>query len=252
LAPVGALAFVTTEVPLATLNVRVATGNYQKQDGTIGQYAGSSSQTMTASATNYLYLDLTNSGNLVVNTTGFPATAHVRLATVVAAVSTITSITDARVAFKVIGAFADGVNLTFGTLVGTQNATAANQKLAFFGKTPVVQPTMGAATAGTRLHKQRTSDAQRSMRRRQSFGAGKLAKSSAAIRVCRFPICQPWAASLLSGGQTHPNFPNCCKGLAEILKEAGIAQPNLFAVLYFDDCLFKLQWHRNLWTWGNH
>jgi hypothetical protein len=149
LAPVGALAVITTEVPSATLNVRVAAGNYQKQDGTIGQYAGSSSQTMTASATNYLYLDLTNSGNLVVNTTGFPTTAHVRLATVVAAVSTITSITDARVAFSVIGAFADGVNLTFGTLVGTQIGTAANQKLAFFGKTPVVQPTMGAATAGT-------------------------------------------------------------------------------------------------------
>ena len=30
---------------------------------------------MTASATNYLYLDLTNSGTLVVNTTGFPTTA---------------------------------------------------------------------------------------------------------------------------------------------------------------------------------
>jgi hypothetical protein len=149
LAPVGALAVITTEVPSATLKVRVAAGNYQKQDGTIGQYAGSSSQTMTASATNYLYLDLTNSGNLVVNTTGFPATAHVRLATVVAAVSTITSITDARVAFNVIGAFADGVNLTFGTVTGTQIGTAANQKLAFFGKTPVVQPTLGAATAGT-------------------------------------------------------------------------------------------------------
>ena len=149
LAPVGALAVVTTEVPSATLNVRVATGNYQKQDGTIGQYAGSSSQTMTASATNHLYLDLTNSGNLVVNTTGFPTTAHVRLATVVAAVSTITSITDARVAFNVIGAFADGVNLTFGTSVGTQIGTAATQKLAFFGKTPVVQPITGAATAGT-------------------------------------------------------------------------------------------------------
>jgi hypothetical protein len=149
LAPVGALAVITTEAPSATLNVRVAGGNYQKQDGTIGQYAGSSSQAMTASATNYLYLDLTNSGNLVVSTTGFPATAHVRLATVVAAVSTITSITDARVAFNVVGAFADGVNLTFGTVTGTQIGTAANQKLAFFGKTPVVQPTLGAATAGT-------------------------------------------------------------------------------------------------------
>ena len=39
LAPV-ALAVVTTEVPSATLNVQVATGNYMKQDGTIGTYAG--------------------------------------------------------------------------------------------------------------------------------------------------------------------------------------------------------------------
>jgi hypothetical protein len=59
---------------------------------------------MTASATNYLYLDLTNSGALVVNTSGFPTTAHVRLATVVAGAQTIASIADARVAFNVIGA----------------------------------------------------------------------------------------------------------------------------------------------------
>ena len=104
---------------------------------------------MTASATNYLYLDLTNSGALVVNTSGFPATAHVRLATVVAGTTTITSITDARVAFRVVGSFVDGVNLTFGTATGTQIGTATNQKLAFFGKTPIVQPTLGAATAGT-------------------------------------------------------------------------------------------------------
>ena len=144
-----ALAVVTTEVPSATLNVHVAAGSYLRQDGTIGTYAGSVSQAMTASATNYLYLDLTNSGSLVVNTSGFPTTAHVRLATVVAGVTTITTITDARVAFNVIGSFVDGVNLTFGTSTGTQIGTAASQKLAFFGNTPIVQPTMGAATAGT-------------------------------------------------------------------------------------------------------
>lgn len=149
LAPVGALAVVTTEVPSATLNVHVAPGNYLKQDGTIGTYARSASQPMTASATNYLYLDLTSSGNLTVNTSGFPTTAHVRLATVIASASTITTITDMRVAFRVIGSYADGVNLTLGTAVGTQIGTAANQKLAFFGKTPIVQPTLGAATAGT-------------------------------------------------------------------------------------------------------
>jgi hypothetical protein len=149
LAPLGALAVVTTEVPSATLNVHVAQGTYLEQNGTIGTYAGSPSQSMTASATNYLYLDLTNSGTLVANTSGFPTTAHVRLATVVAGASTITSISDARVAFHVLGSFVDGVNLTLGTLTGTQIGTAANQKLAFFGQTPVVQPTLGAATAGT-------------------------------------------------------------------------------------------------------
>jgi hypothetical protein len=149
LAPVSALAVITTEVPSATLNVHVAAGSYIKQDGTIGVYAGCTSQAMTASTTNYLYLDLTNSGALVVNTSGFPATAHVRLATVIAGTSSITSVADARVAFYVIGSFGDGVNLTLGTVTGTQIGTATNQKLAFFGKTPIVQPTLGAATAGT-------------------------------------------------------------------------------------------------------
>jgi hypothetical protein len=149
LAPVGALAVVTTEVPSATLNVHVAAGSYLKQDGTIGTYAGAVSQPMTPSTTNYLYLDLTNSGVLVINSTGFPPTAHVRLATVVAGPSSITSITDTRVAFHVVGSFADGVNLSLGASTGTQIGTAANQKLAFFGQTPVVQPTLGAATAGT-------------------------------------------------------------------------------------------------------
>ena len=149
LAPVGALAVVTTEVPSATLNVHVASGSYLKQDGTIGTYPGAVSQPMTPSTTNYLYLDLTNSGVLVINSTGFPSTAHVRLATVVAGSSSITSITDARVAFHVVGSFADGVNLSLGASSGTQIGTAANQKLAFFGQTPVVQPTLGAATAGT-------------------------------------------------------------------------------------------------------
>jgi hypothetical protein len=149
LAPVGGLAVVTAEVPSATLNVHVAAGNYVRQDGTVATYAGSVSQAVTASATNYLYLDLTNSGALVVKMSGFPTTAHVRLATAVAGPTTITSITDARVALDVAGSFVDGVNLTFGTATGTQIGTAANQKLAFFGKTPVVQPTLGAAAAGT-------------------------------------------------------------------------------------------------------
>jgi hypothetical protein len=148
LAPVAALAVVTAEVPSATLNVHVSAGHYLKQDGTIAAFAGSASQALAASSTSSLYLDLTSSGALVASTTGFPATAHVRLATVVTGATTITSITDARVAFPVAGPFVDGVNLTFGTVTGTRIGTAANQKLGFFGNTPVVQPTLGAATAG--------------------------------------------------------------------------------------------------------
>jgi hypothetical protein len=149
LAPVGSLAVTTTEAPSASLNVKVAAGAYRKQDGTIGTFAGVSSQAMTVSATNYLYLDLTSSGSLTVNTTGFPSTAHVRLAVVIAGDGTISGITDNRVAFSVIGSIADGINFTFGTNTGTQVGTAPNQKLAFFGKTPIVQPTLGAATAGS-------------------------------------------------------------------------------------------------------
>lgn len=101
----GALYTQETEDPSTTLHVAISPGNYQKQDGTIGTYAGTTSVTTTASTTNYLYLDLTASGVLVVNTTGFPTTAHVRIATVNSGSSSINTIADARVAFQVIGSF---------------------------------------------------------------------------------------------------------------------------------------------------
>src|SRR5271165_4961315 len=120
LAPVSGLAVTLHEIPSTSLNVAVAAGNYLQQDGTISTYAGSASTAVTTATTNYLYLDLTASGALTVNTTGFPTTAHVRLAKVVAGASTITSIADQRVAFAVLGSFLDGVNFTFGTTTGTQ------------------------------------------------------------------------------------------------------------------------------------
>lgn len=79
----------------------------------------------------------------------YPATPHIRLATVVAGATSITSIADNRKCFVACGAWADGMNITLGTATGTQIGTAATQKLGFFGHTPAVQPTMGAATAGT-------------------------------------------------------------------------------------------------------
>jgi hypothetical protein len=147
LAAVGGLCVTLTEVPSASLNIKVAAGNYVQQDGTIGTYAGTSSQAITLSSTKVLYLDLTASGALTV-AASYPTTAHVRLSTVVAGASTITSITDNRQCFPTVGTVLDGVNWTFGSTTGTKIGTATTQKIGFFNKTPIVQPTMGSATAG--------------------------------------------------------------------------------------------------------
>src|SRR5271157_3657238 len=66
LAPVGALAVITTEFPSASLNVHVAAGQFVKQDGTIGTFAGASSQGLSSNLTRYLYLDGTNSWVLTI------------------------------------------------------------------------------------------------------------------------------------------------------------------------------------------
>jgi hypothetical protein len=147
LSPIGGLCVTLHEVPSTTLNVAVSAGNYVKQDGTVATYAGTASQAITASTTKVLYLDLTSSGALTV-AASYPATAHVRLATVVVGSGSITSITDNRQVFDVCGSVLDGTNWSFGTTTGTQIGTATSQKIGFFGKTPIVQPTMGSATAG--------------------------------------------------------------------------------------------------------
>ena len=148
LAPIGGLAVTTTEIPSASLNVAVAAGSYITQSGAIGMFPGSASHAIATNATQVLYLDLTNSGALTV-AASYPATPHVRLATVAGGPSTITSLTDNRQCFNVVGSWADGVNITVGTATGTQIGTASNQKLGFFGTTPTTQPKMGAATAGS-------------------------------------------------------------------------------------------------------
>jgi len=139
LAPVGGLAVTMKELPSTSLNVAVAAGNYVQQDGTVGTYAGTSSQAITASTTKVLYLDLTSSGALTVGAS-YPATAHVRLATVVAGSSTLTSVTDNRQCFDVCGSVLDGINWSFGTTTGTKIGTATTQKIGFYNATPIVQP----------------------------------------------------------------------------------------------------------------
>jgi hypothetical protein len=147
LAPVGGLCVTTAELPSTTLHVHIAGGQYVKQDGSVGTYVGAGSYTVAGSSTTVLFLDGT-SGWTLNSGASYPATAHVRLATVVATASTITSVTDNRQAFTVCGSIADGVNIPLGTTTGLQIGTTAAQKLGFMGATPAVQQTGGAATAG--------------------------------------------------------------------------------------------------------
>ena len=147
LSPVGGLCVTAKEQPSTTLNVAVAAGQFVQRDGTIGTYAGTPSQAIPAGTTKVLYLDLAAAGALTV-ATSYPTTPHVRLATVVAGATSISSIADNRQSFPVCGSWADGMNLTFGTATGTQIGTSSTQKLGFYGATPIVRPTMGAATAG--------------------------------------------------------------------------------------------------------
>jgi hypothetical protein len=166
LAPLGGLSVGLAENPSASLNVKVSAGSYRKADGTVGTYAGTSSQATTTATTNYVFL--TDAGVLTVNTTGFPATSHVRLATVVAGATTITSITDARISLASLGVtvylalsggtFADAggvVTVGTGTTNGTKIGGSAADKIGYWGAGPVVQPSgasqaaLGASTAAT-------------------------------------------------------------------------------------------------------
>jgi hypothetical protein len=121
LGPVGALAVTTHEQPSSTLHVDVAAGKFIKFDGTVGTYAGVSNQAITLSTTKTLYLDGTAAWALVVGSS-YPSTPHVRLATVVAGGSTITSITDDRQCFPAVGSTVvtdtDGATITFDLSTG--------------------------------------------------------------------------------------------------------------------------------------
>jgi hypothetical protein len=143
-----------SEDPSASLNVRVAGFTYMTAAGTLGTFAAVASTTLTASATSYLFLNASYA--LTVNTTGFPTTPHIRLAVAVTGLTTISSISDARVYLEPVlapslllagGAMADGATIAAGSSTGLQIATATTQKLGFFGKAPAVQPALGVATA---------------------------------------------------------------------------------------------------------
>ncbi len=147
LAPLGGLAVTTHEQPSSTLHVDVAAGTFVDQSGAVQTYAGVSNQAITLSTTKTLYLDGAAAWALVVGSS-YPATPHVRLATVTAGATTITSITDNRQSRAAAGSIAEGTVWTLGTATGLKIGSGSTEKLGFYGATPVVRPTMGAATAG--------------------------------------------------------------------------------------------------------
>lgn len=157
---VPAEALVTPGAVSASLNIGVTPGAYRKSDGTVIDYAGSSSFGLTASTTNYVFLS--DTGTLTANTTGWPASFHVRLAEVLAGTSTLTTITPFRLSGVSAGVnnntvylalaggtFSDGsgvVTVGTGTTNGTMIGATAADKIGFNGKTPIAQPS-GAAQA---------------------------------------------------------------------------------------------------------
>lgn len=155
---IGTLAVAQTEVPSASLNVKVSAGTYYKANGVLNTYAGTASIAMTASQTNYVYL--TDAGVLTVNTTGFSTLVNsVPLAKVVTGLTTITTVTDQRLGVEsngitnylllAGGTFADTIGVVVvetGTTNGVRFGGSVGSKVGFWGVAPVVQP-LGAAQA---------------------------------------------------------------------------------------------------------
>lgn len=136
----------TAQVPSTSLSVNVAPGQFTKQGGSLVTYAGTTIAA-TASATSVLYLDGTASWVATV-AASYPTTAHLRIATIVAGASTITSITDNRQSFTPSGAWFDGTIINVGATTGLQLGSASTQKIGFMGATPISQLTFGVKTAG--------------------------------------------------------------------------------------------------------
>ena len=164
LAPIGGLCVTPLEVPSASLNVRVAPGRTRSATARWGPSRARHRSHSGAGQTSVLYL--TDAGTLSASTGGYPATAHVRLATVVTGAAAITSLSDDRVVCSVVGtdalpylplaggALGDGANLALGTAAGTRIGTSTTQKLGFWNAPPVARPgpyTQGYAVSSRTL-----------------------------------------------------------------------------------------------------
>jgi hypothetical protein len=155
----GGLCCSLTEVPSSSLNVKVAPGRFRKADGTLNTFAGSSSQALTASATNSVYL--TDAGVLTVSTAGWPTVFHVPLAVAVCGTGTVTSLTDSRVPLVSCGAGLSTLFLSLspadsaGVVVvqtggtnGVQIGSTFTDKVGFWGHAPAVVQTVTGSRGG--------------------------------------------------------------------------------------------------------
>ncbi len=147
-AAIGLLAVTPTEIPSATLNIRVTAGSFVSANGTVGTFAGVASYALPASTTTYLWL--TDSGMLSSSST-IPTTAHVPLAHVVTGPTTVVAVVDERVGPKTCGTGLGFVLKAGDTMTGTLTVQAtgatspvlivnpAGPSIGFFGVTPATQ-----------------------------------------------------------------------------------------------------------------
>jgi hypothetical protein len=145
---IGSLLVTPTEVPSASLSVRVTSGSYIKADGTVGTYSGVSSYGLPASST--LALWLTDSAVLSASGT-FPTTAHVRLATIVTGLASVQSIVDERIGLQTccagqsppavgsVGTSTMPTNVPVGPISTVLTIDPASSCLGFFGASPASQ-----------------------------------------------------------------------------------------------------------------
>jgi hypothetical protein len=149
LGALGPLGVALTENPSTSLNIKVAAGSFRKGDGSLITYAGTSSQAMTASQPNYVYLD--DVGTLHVNITGFPPNC-VRLAVVTAGASTITSIADARIPWPLVGAgtptIAAGSGAGTGPTVSISGTDRSGSITVTTGTSPAASAVIATVTFG--------------------------------------------------------------------------------------------------------
>lgn len=148
---VGALVATTTETPSSTLQIRVAPGAFVLANGTVGTFAGAPAVTVAASATTYLWLDATGA---LATGPAFPASAHLRIARVVAGPAAVILVVDERVQCRMAGTSPSYVLKAGDTITGLLTISApastgatvpvvvadpANHAIGFFGANPATQ-----------------------------------------------------------------------------------------------------------------